>query len=73
MIEVGRFQTRAEAQFARARLAAAGIPCILSPDGATDIDLGDLCGGARLLVAEADAVIAAELLRGPEPAEGDCR
>jgi hypothetical protein len=62
MIQVGRFDTRADAEFARSLLAAAGIPCVLAPDktfGADPIGLA----GARLLVADADAYHAAKILR----------
>ena len=41
MVEVGRFDTRADAEFARSLLAAAGIPCVLAPNEAA---------GAYLLV-----------------------
>jgi Putative prokaryotic signal transducing protein len=64
MIEVARFDTRADAELARSLLAAAGIPCILAPDGASGAYPVGPLGGARLLVAEADAVDAAEIL-GP--------
>ena len=42
MVEVGRFDTRTDAEFARSLLAAAEIPCVLAPDeaaGAYPIDL----------------------------------
>jgi Putative prokaryotic signal transducing protein len=73
MMEVGRFYTRTDAEFARSLLAAAGIPCILSPDKAFGAYPSDLSGGARLLVAEADAHDAAEILGYPEPTEEDRR
>jgi Putative prokaryotic signal transducing protein len=69
MIEVGRFDTRAEAESARSLLAAAGIPCILAPDAVAAAYLIDLAGGACLLVAEADARDAAEILRPYEPTQ----
>jgi enoyl-CoA hydratase/carnithine racemase len=62
MIEVGTFTTRAEAEFARSLLAAARIPCVLAPDGACVAAATDLSGGARLLVAEADAQDAVDIL-----------
>lgn len=67
MIEVGRYDIRTDAEFARSLLAAAGIPCVLVPDEACG---ADVCGGARLLVAEADAHDAAEILRHHVPTEG---
>ena len=72
MIEVGRFATRTDAEFARALLAAAGIPCVLSPDMAPGA-LIDLSGGARLLVAEADADDAAAVIRRHESTGEDHR
>jgi hypothetical protein len=55
MIEVGRFDTRADAEFARSLLANAGIPCVLAPDEESVAYRIDRLGAARLLVAEADA------------------
>jgi hypothetical protein len=69
MVEVGRFDTRADAEFARSLLTAAGIPCVLAPDeaaGAYPIDLSD---GARVLVADADADDATLILRDHAPSE----
>jgi hypothetical protein len=63
MVEVGRYDTRTEAELARGALAAAGIPCVLAPDEAARTFPADLSGGARLFVAEADADGAAEILR----------
>jgi hypothetical protein len=63
MIEVGRFDTRADAEFARSLLAAAGIPCVLAPDKPADAYPIGLSGAARLLVADADARAAGEILR----------
>jgi hypothetical protein len=68
MIEVGRFDTRADAELARSLLAAARIPCILAPDTASGDEPIDLSSGARLLVAEGDAHDAVEILRHHEPA-----
>jgi hypothetical protein len=73
MIKVGRFDTRTDAEFARSLLAAAGIPCVLVPDRASGDYPIDLAGGARLLVADADAHDAAEILRHHEQAEDDRR
>jgi hypothetical protein len=69
MIEVGRFDIRTDAECARSLLAAAGIPCVLAPDTASDAYPIDLSSGARLLVADADAPDAAEILRHHEPTE----
>lgn len=71
MIEVGRFDTRADAEVARSLLAAARIPCILAPDDACGACPIDLLGRARLLVAEADAHDAADILRHHEPTDAD--
>jgi hypothetical protein len=73
MVEVGRFDTRAEAELARSRLAAAGIPCVLAPDGARPACPISLPGGARLLVAEADAGDAAAIFRHHVADEEDGR
>jgi Putative prokaryotic signal transducing protein len=67
MIEVGRFVSRTQAESARSLLAAAGIPCILAPDAAFAASPIDLSGGACLLVAEADAPRAAEILEHCQP------
>jgi hypothetical protein len=69
MVEVGRFDTRADAEFARSLLAAAGIPCVLAPDEAAGAYPIDLSGGARVLVADADADDAAVILRHHTPSE----
>jgi hypothetical protein len=63
MIEVGTYATRSEAELARATLAAAAIPSVISADEA---------GGARLLVDEADARDAAAALAAASP-RGDGR
>jgi hypothetical protein len=73
VIEVGRFATRTDAEFARSLLAAAGIPCVLAPEKASGAYLIDLSGAARLLVAEADVHEAAEILGPAEPTERDRR
>jgi hypothetical protein len=62
MVEVGTFETRADAEHARSMLAAAAIPSVLVPDPADGPYPLDLSGGARLLVAEADAEAAAAIL-----------
>jgi hypothetical protein len=62
MVEVGRFDTRADAELARRLLAAAGIPCVFAPDEAASTFPVDLSGGARLFVARVDAEEAAAIL-----------
>ena len=69
MIEVGRFDARTDAEFARSLLAAAGIPCVLAPGWPSGASMANLAGGARLLVAEADASDAIAILRCHEPSE----
>jgi hypothetical protein len=69
MVEVGRFDTRADAEVARSLLAAAGIPCVLAPDEAASAYPIDHTGGARVLVADADAHDAALILRHHAPSE----
>jgi hypothetical protein len=71
MVEVGRFDTRADAEVARSLLAAAGIPCVLAPDEAGGAYPIDRSGGARVLVADADAYDAAAILRNHVPSEED--
>ena len=61
MIEVGRFQTRAEAEHARSLLAAAGIPAVLAPSESGEYRI-DPSGGASLFVADVDAAHAARIL-----------
>ena len=73
MIEVGRFGTRTDAELARSLLAVAGIPCVLAPNAASGACPIGLSGGACLLVAEADAHYAAEILRHHEPTDEDRR
>jgi hypothetical protein len=67
MIEVGRFVTWTQAESARSQLAAAGIPCILAPGTALAACPIDPTRGACLLVAEADAPHAAEILEPHKP------
>jgi len=71
MVEVGRFDTRTDAEFARSLLAVAGIPCVLVPDEAAGAYPIDLSGGARVLVADADAHDAAVILRYHAPSEAE--
>jgi hypothetical protein len=64
MIEVGAYSTRQEAELAQAALAASGIASVLDADdagGALGLDLG---GGARLIVEDRDAELAAAILAG---------
>jgi len=62
MIQVGAYPTRSDAELAQTALVAAGIPSVVSADDAGGAYPFDLTGGARLLVAEADAEDAATLL-----------
>jgi len=62
MIEIATFTTRTDAELAQAALAAAGIRAVFEADDAGGAYPFDLGGGARLLVAEADAEFAAEIL-----------
>jgi hypothetical protein len=62
MIEVGSYPSRSEAELAKAALAAAGIPSVISADDAGGAYPFDLTGGARVLVDEADADDAAGVL-----------
>jgi hypothetical protein len=70
MVEVGRFDTRADAEFARSLLVTARIPCVLAPDEAAGVHPVDPLGSVRVLVAEADAHDAAVIL-GRRVAEVD--
>ena len=63
MTEVGKFETRDEAERARTVLARAGIPSVLTPDESGSDEPLTRAGGARLLVAEADAEAARAILR----------
>ena len=66
MIQVGSYPTRSDAELAQTVLAAAGIPSVVAADDAGGAYPFDLTGGARLLVAEADAEDAAAVLsQGP--------
>jgi hypothetical protein len=71
MVEVGRVDNQTDAEFDRSLLAAAGIPCVLAPDEAAGAYAIDPSGGARVLVADADAHDAAVILRHHAPTEED--
>lgn len=71
MVEIGRFDMRTDAEFARSLLATAGIPCVLAPDKAAGAYRIDLSGGVRVLVADADAYDAAVILSYHAPGEED--
>jgi hypothetical protein len=71
MVEIARFDTRTEAEFARSLLAAARIPCILAPEQESGAYPIAASGGAHLLVAETDAYDAAEILKHYQPAVDD--
>ena len=62
MIAVGFYPTRADAELAQAALEAEGIASSISSDDAGGAYPFDLSGGARLLVAEADADRATAML-----------
>ena len=62
MIAVAAYPTRADAEVAQAALEAEGIPSVIASDDAGGAYPFDLSGGARLLVAEADAERAAAIL-----------
>ena len=62
MIEIGTYPTRSDAELAQTALTAAGIHSVIASDDAGGAYPFDLSGGARLLVAEADAAFAAEIL-----------
>jgi Putative prokaryotic signal transducing protein len=62
MIPVATYPTRADAELAQATLEAAGIESVIASDDAGGAYPFDLSGGARLLVAEADAEFAGEIL-----------
>jgi hypothetical protein len=68
-IEIGSYVTRADAEIAQAALEAAGIRSEVRSDDAGGAYPFDLGGGARLLVDEADAQFAAEVL-SPTDTEG---
>ena len=62
MIQVGVYPTRSDAELAQTVLSAAGIPSLVAADDAGGAYPFDLSGAARLLVDEANAEDAAELL-----------
>jgi Putative prokaryotic signal transducing protein len=62
MVQIGAYPTRSDAELAQSALAAAGIPSVVASDDAGGAYPFDLSGGARLLVDEADAEDAAEIL-----------
>ena len=62
MIPVATYPTRSDAELAHATLEAAGIKSVIASDDAGGAYPFDFGGGARLLVAEADAEFAAEIL-----------
>lgn len=64
VIEVGAYPTRQDAELARAALSASGIPSVLEADDAGGAYPFDLSGGARLLVEDGDAELAAAILSG---------
>jgi hypothetical protein len=64
-VRVRTFQNKLEAEMARGLLESAGVQAWLASDdagGAYPFQLSG--GGVRLMVAEADAAVAAELLAG---------
>jgi hypothetical protein len=64
MIQVGAYPTRSDAELAQTALTAAGIPSVVASDDAGSVYPFDLTGAARLLVEDAYAEDAAELLCG---------
>ena len=68
MVQIGAYPTRSDAELAQSALAAAGIQSEVVSDDAGGAYPFDLTGGARLLVEEADASAAAEVLSGSPPA-----
>jgi hypothetical protein len=62
VIAVGTYRTRSDAELAQAALAAAGVQSVLEADDAGGAYPFDLSGGAVLLVDEADASAAHEIL-----------
>jgi hypothetical protein len=69
MIQVGAYPTRSDAELAQGALAAAGITSLVVADDAGGAYPFDLSGGVRLLVTEADAEDAAEVLSQRPDAE----
>ena len=62
MIAVGTYRTRSDAELAQAALVVACIQSVLEADDAGGAYPFDLAGGARLLVNDADAATAFEIL-----------
>jgi hypothetical protein len=62
VIAVRTYPTRTDAELAQAALEAEGIASLISSDDAGGAYPFDLSGGARLLVAEADAERATAIL-----------
>lgn len=62
MIQVGAYPTRSDAELAQTALTAAGIPSLVAADDAGGAYPFDLTGAVRLLVDEANAEDAAEIL-----------
>ena len=72
MVEVGVYPTRSDAEIAQGALSAAGIESVIEADDAGGAFPFDITGsGARLLVEEADARDAAEVLSVPPEADGN--
>ncbi len=72
LVTIERFLDRIEAQVARSRLEAAGIPAVLADEGMGGLFGYGLVKGVRLQVAAADEARAKELLaEAPEPADDE--
>jgi hypothetical protein len=67
-VEAGVYPTRSDAELAQSALAAAGIESVLVADDAGGAYPFDLTGGVRVVVDEADAESAAEVLGERSPA-----
>ncbi len=67
MNQVGAYPTRSDAELAQTALAAAGIASLVAADDAGGAYPFDLTGASRLLVDEADAEDAAEVLSETSP------
>lgn len=69
-VTIERFLDRVDAQVARSRLEAAGIPALLADEGMGGLFGYALVRGVRLQVPAADEARAAEVLaEAPEPAD----
>ena len=68
LVTIARFSTPIEAQLARARLEAEGIPCYLANEAHAQMNGG--LGGVQLQVAEGNAQSASEALRQDDSATG---